>query len=1528
MQSLEHVRGQACTDKLEEEDGTQKDPIATCSLEACRQRGEHNRMDVTQNKKQQQLEQQEQKKEETSKQDGPKQHNNNNNNLGTNYIGSFEREEQEAMSLYRILVDTGAETSVAPRSFADHIPLSFSQNDLKLRGADGKSIHILGTREVELVTMGFSFTTFFVIADVERPLLGLQSLLQNNLSLQLDRVQGHQLVNLEGEKIPLQQLGQQIFLAACPLKMELTPNLTGSLQMNSLMPENKLEEPSSLELRQHREMPKKGGATGSFTLENLGHLRQQANKTAIGQQQALPKQAKEKKNKKLGQGAANKLRPLAKTRIINEIQLALLHPKQDPTSLDHATAQEISFRVVLTWSLMNKWQLLTTRIPKAEPQKILGQLRKLGLDQCSLDTHLLLGDHLFVMLDGINMLVGGQKQDQECLLTELSALMTLECTTKLEDSIPLNFLGRSVELNQAERSISLQVPSALYKQLLEQHGEEDAQATSSLEELYSTASSFPSRSLNAERTKLYRKTVGSLNRLALTRPDAAFAIQQLRRSLARPTEHDEVQLRKVLGYLRRTQAYTIKLQPTRRWNKATSLELLAYASTSSTAAWKSSFGVSLFLLGVPLIASSRTQATRVEAAELQSVKLACKMAAFTKILLQQLGFQKHVSLKVLTGGSLAKQLGLSKHLRHVQLHSCFGQFQLSKVLSHQDLTAKLTYNPPACELHRLLPKLKMHNQTAEEGALTTVLSAEEGAFLLGGPSSFYIGVVSLTPAMEQLDLAMLERTGFGQLTLTAYATQLGLDKLERIELNQLDDDKLERIDLVKLEQPTLGELQPAYASQLLGKEDAKQLDLNQLELQLALPPQISLQEDKLSEEELERTASTKSLQQQPFQKGACETGVDNGSTRARDQQRRAFSPLTLPSLVLALVILMLSFILSSLTLWSLSLSSNLCSLTCYSLSFPELRQNKLQTAGLGEEIAENLELANLLWDQELAKFLAHKSFQLGSYSFRFHIRSLDPQLGSYRFRFHIRSLDSQLGSYRFRFHIRSLDSQFGSYSFRFHIRSLDPQLGSYSFRFHIRSLDPQLGSYSFRFHIRSLDPQLGSYSLSFHIRSLDKKNFQSLISEKLVALLLKKHFASAASSQLLGYEAWGKYREASADSFEKVGDKELLQEELRQEELGCKDLRPAYFRALCPTSFEENSFHKKSFDKNSFAENSFQQGSFATSTFKEGSLAAHSFDKKSFEKHSFDKKSFEKHSFDKKSFEKHSFDTKSFEKHSFDTTSLEKHSFAKKSFDKDSFDKKSFDKESFDKKSFDKKSFDRKSFAENSFEKNSFNPSSLEESSFSKSSFPTSSLRGSSFNQKSLAEKSFHTSSFTYSSLEESSFSKSGFQKSSLEASSFNKRSFEESSFSTSSLEESSFTSSFEQSSLQLNSFDTCSFEQRSLTSELSKPELGQLKSPALKPQLDEAALKKAASSFELHTAHFAERSFRHLCGVKPQDCLTPRGSAKGKASLPQLTQLDLELVPGFMLGSSLPDASIEREASLPLVSKISVFWGLLFFAN
>ena len=98
-------------------------------------------------------------------------------------------------------------------------------------------------------------------------------------------------------------------------------------------------------------------------------------------------------------------------------------------------------------------------------------------------------------------------------------------------------------------------------------------------------------------------------------------------------------------------------------------------------------------------------------------------------------------------------------------------------------------------------------------------------------------------------------------------------------------------------------------------------------------------------------------------------------------------------------------------------------------------------------------------------------------------------------------------------------------------------------------------------------------------RELEKKNFdksfQSLILEKLVALMPEKHFALAASSRLLGNEAWEEHREASEISFEKVGDKELLQEELRREELGCKDLWPASLGHFAQTASKRTPSQKR-----------------------------------------------------------------------------------------------------------------------------------------------------------------------------------------------------------------------------------------------------------------------------------------------------------------------------------------------------------------
>ena len=108
---------------------------------------------------------------------------------------------------------------MAPRSFVAEIQLSpFEQDDLQLRTATGKAIETFGTRTVQLLSQGFSFTMSFVIADVEQPLLGLGSLLREGFSLHLDSNLGRHLGNA-GDKIQLEQRGLQIYLVACPTEL-------------------------------------------------------------------------------------------------------------------------------------------------------------------------------------------------------------------------------------------------------------------------------------------------------------------------------------------------------------------------------------------------------------------------------------------------------------------------------------------------------------------------------------------------------------------------------------------------------------------------------------------------------------------------------------------------------------------------------------------------------------------------------------------------------------------------------------------------------------------------------------------------------------------------------------------------------------------------------------------------------------------------------------------------------------------------------------------------------------------------------------------------------------------------------------------------------------------------------------------------------------------------------------------------------------------------------------------------------------
>ena len=222
---------------------------------------------------------------------------------------------------------------------------------------------------------------------------------------------------------------------------------------------------------------------------------------------------------------------------------------------------------------------------------------------------------------------------------------------------------------------------------------------------------------------------------------------------------------------------------------------------------------------------------------------------------------------MLTRGPLAQKLGLSKKSRHIELWSRLGQFQLSKVQPRQNLAEQLANTHTACGLHRLLPKLKMHTRPAEMVALPTV-QAGEPAFVQCS-SSFYIGMLSRAPAMEELCLEEL-----------CSEELLGKEPEKHLDIPELDSALLSENSLQQ------DELVAAYSTDSFQQQSLQPDELEAAYLSDSFQRQ-SLQKKELSAayatDELERTALTLSSLQQ---KGLAwlKAFKPASSTRASDDQ--------------------------------------------------------------------------------------------------------------------------------------------------------------------------------------------------------------------------------------------------------------------------------------------------------------------------------------------------------------------------------------------------------------------------------------------------------------------------------------------------------------------------------------------------------------------------------------------------------------------------------------------------------------------
>ena len=206
-----------------------------------------------------------------------------------------------------------------------------------------------------------------MIAEVTTPILGVGTLLRENLSLRFEGCQ-QQLVHASGVFTQLTHEGKLLYLRALPVQVGSPIFMIGSLLEDSILPENKLEQ-AALGVRatlSQEEVPDKGGASDhSFSQENLDKEHNIGkNKTALGpaplQHLGAQTAYKAKKNKssakvsshqqlglktkkQRGHQAASKLRNWQQTRSIKEIELALM-AAEERNSLDPDTRSDLSFR--------------------------------------------------------------------------------------------------------------------------------------------------------------------------------------------------------------------------------------------------------------------------------------------------------------------------------------------------------------------------------------------------------------------------------------------------------------------------------------------------------------------------------------------------------------------------------------------------------------------------------------------------------------------------------------------------------------------------------------------------------------------------------------------------------------------------------------------------------------------------------------------------------------------------------------------------------------------------------------------------------------------------------------------------------------------------------------------------------------------------------------------------------------------------------------------------------------------------------
>ena len=201
--------------------------------------------------------------------------------------------------------------------------------------------------------------------------------------------------------------------------------------------------------------------------------------------------------------------------------------KQQILDLDMATCastlSHMSLKILLTLSLINRWDVITADIssallqapiateelvlvqappeleqhpdvlwkltkalygiktnPKLWQQFLASKLEELGLKKNIVDPCIFSNEQRLVMHHLDALLIVGDKHQQERFISQLSAHVSLNNTTKLDAKTPLSFLNKTLEHSKQDHNISLYLPPSSCMKPFKVYGMETARATSTL----------------------------------------------------------------------------------------------------------------------------------------------------------------------------------------------------------------------------------------------------------------------------------------------------------------------------------------------------------------------------------------------------------------------------------------------------------------------------------------------------------------------------------------------------------------------------------------------------------------------------------------------------------------------------------------------------------------------------------------------------------------------------------------------------------------------------------------------------------------------------------------------------------------------------------------------------------------------------------------------------------------------------------------------------------------------------------------